>query len=315
MKSVICTLFEGHYHYGVAALTNSLYHHGFRGDVFVGYRGTLTEWASSAKSNPSIKWNGAKTLCVAEGLQVHFLPIETHFHFTTYKPSFMLTLLEDVAKDADGIMYFDPDIVIKCKWSFFEKWISYGVGVVQEIVHHDMPPSHPLRCMWNEIIEQSGRKVTRNLYSYINAGFCGVSRNHIEFIKTWKDIIDVAIKHHNFDPATFMIYDRTSLFCSDQDGLNIAAMCSLSPISEVGPQEMDFLHGGFLMSHANAVLAKPWKKSYIILALNGINPSLQDKAFWSHISTPISLYSPFKIKSKKMSLAVASLIGRVYKRT
>jgi hypothetical protein len=316
VKSAICTLFEGHYHYGVAALTNSLYHHGFRGEVFVGYRGTLTSWASAAKDNPSIKWPGTRTLDVADGLQLHFLPLNTNFHFTTYKPYFMLSLLEGIAKDVDGLMYFDPDIVIKCRWSFFERWITYGVGLVQEIVNHDMPPTHPTRFMWNEIIEQSGRKVVRNLYSYINAGFCGVSSKHIEFIETWRDIIDVAIEKHNFDPATFIIYDRASIFCGDQDGLNIAAMCCRSPISEVGPQEMDFLHGGFLMSHANsALLKKPWKKSYILLALNGINPSLQDKAFWLHTSKPISLYSPFKMRTKKISLALASLLGRFYKRT
>jgi hypothetical protein len=314
MKSVVCTLFEGHYHYGVAALTNSLYFHGFRGEVFVGYRGALTDWASAAKDNPSIMWNGTKTINVADGLQLHFLPLETHFHFTTYKPYFMLSLLDGVAKDADGIMYFDPDIVIKCNWSFFEKWITYGVGLVHEIVNHDMPPSHPIRFMWTEMIEQSGRKVTRNLYSYINAGFCGVSRKDVEFIETWRDIIDVAIQHHNFDPQTFMIFDRLSMFCGDQDGLNIAAMCCLSPISVVGPQEMDFLPGGYIMSHANSTLEKPWKKFYILLALKGINPSLQDKAFWSHISNPISLYNPFKIQIKRISLAFASLIGRVYKR-
>jgi hypothetical protein len=315
MKSVICTLFEGHYHYGVAALTNSLYFHGFRGEVFVGYRGTLTDWASNAKDNPSIMWDGAKTLNVAEELQLHFLPVVTHFHFTTYKPYFMLDLIEGIAKDADGIMYFDPDIVIKCRWGFFEKWITYGVGLVQEIVNHDMPPSHPTRLMWNEIIEQSGRKVTRNLYSYINAGFCGVSKQHIEFIKTWRDIIDVAIQLHSFDPGTFIIYDRTSIFCGDQDGLNIAAMCCLSPICEVGPQEMDFLYGGFIMSHANSTLAKPWKKIFIPLALRGISPSLPDKAFWLHTSKPISLYHPFKIKVKKISLLLAGFIGRIYRRT
>jgi hypothetical protein len=154
------------------------------------------------------------------------------------------------------------------------------------------------------------------LHSYINAGFCGVSKQHIEFIETWRDIIDVAIKYHGFDPGTFINYDRTSIFCGDQDGLNIAAMCSLSPISEVGPQEMDFIPGGFIMSHANsALLKKPWKKSYLLLALNGIIPSLQDKAYWLHISKPISLYNPIKSRSKKISLALASLVGRVYKRT
>ena len=315
MQSVVCTLFEGHYHKGVAALTNSLYFHGFRGEVFVGYRGELSSWAVQAKDNPSIKWTGAKTLEVADGLRLHFLPVDTHFHFTTYKPYFMLSLIEGVAKGAGGIIYFDPDIVIKCRWSFFEKWITYGVGLVHEVVNHDMPPNHPTRFMWNEIIKQSGRDVTRNLNSYINAGYCGVSKQNIEFIRTWRDIIDVAIKHHNFDPGTFMLSDRTSIFCGDQDGLNITAMCCVSPISEVGPQEMDFVHGGFIMSHANSATLKPWKKSFFLFALSGNSPTLQDRAFWVHTSKPIQIFNPVKIRLKKTSLSLASLMGRFYKRT
>src|SRR6185437_1551183 len=48
MQSTVCTVAEGAYHFGVAALCNSLYRHGFRGRVFVFYRGDLPAWASDA---------------------------------------------------------------------------------------------------------------------------------------------------------------------------------------------------------------------------------------------------------------------------
>ena len=51
MSMVICTLFEGHFHYGVAALINSHFKYGFKGDIFIGYRGDEPVWASTSKCN------------------------------------------------------------------------------------------------------------------------------------------------------------------------------------------------------------------------------------------------------------------------
>ena len=104
MSYAICTLFEGNYHYGVAALSNSLYRKKFRGSIYVGYRGKLPDWANSAKDTTSFEWNGSKTLEVGEGMQVHFLPLDTDYHFANYKPLYMLRLFDGPATDAEGVV-------------------------------------------------------------------------------------------------------------------------------------------------------------------------------------------------------------------
>src|SRR5450631_3672108 len=97
MTTAICTLFENNYHYGVAALTNSLYISGYRGAIYAGYRGTLPPWCLNAKENKLLNWPDSKTLEVADGIQIHFLPLNTPYHLANYKPDFMLSLLNGPA--------------------------------------------------------------------------------------------------------------------------------------------------------------------------------------------------------------------------
>ncbi|CAM4121619.1 hypothetical protein SAMN06265348_103250 [Pedobacter westerhofensis] len=314
MNLVVCTIFEKHYHYGLAALVDSLHKYGFSGEIYAGYRGALPEWSSAATENTSLEWKGASTLKVTESINVHFLPLLTDFHLANYKPEFMLKLINGLAKNAGGIVYFDPDIVIKCQWDFFETWTSYGVSLVHEIISNDMPATHPIRKGWEAVIKSSNREIKRNITSYINSGFCGVIKENVEFLETWADIIQVAIREYGFKSNEFAHSKRTDLFfAKDQDAFNIAAMCSESPISELGAEGMDFINGGFTMSHAVGV-GKPWRKNFITSALKGIPPSSADKLFWSSVDGPLKPYSSSQIKTKKIALGVASLIGRFYRK-
>jgi hypothetical protein len=314
MKSAICTLFEKSYHYGVAALTNSFYRNGFRGTVFAGYKGDLPKWAESAEKEKDSAWPGASRLAIKDGLNMLFLPVEGNFHMTNYKPEFMLRLWDGVAKDAEQIAYFDPDIVIDCPWDFFERWMDYGVALVHEIIHNDMPPTHPIRKEWELAIQKCNKKVVRQLYSYINGGFCGVNKLNIEFLRVWAEIIELGITHYKADATKFLSFNRTHPFWSiDQDAINATAMCCESSISEIGPDGMNFIYGGWTMSHATGH-PKPWAKNFFRSALDGQAPSKADRAYWFNLTEPIKNYSHFHIQRKHLAIKIAALFGRFYQR-
>lgn len=312
--SAVCTLFEGHFHKGVAVLINSLYKNGFRGNIYAGYRGELPKWTEAAVDNSHLEWVGGKTLQLNNDLSIHFLPVTTDFHLTHFKPRFMLDLLEGAAKEMKALAYFDPDIVVLCKWEFYEKWMSFGVAMVHEVVSNDMPSTHPTRMEWLKIMKIMNRLPRREVHSYINAGFCGVSIKNIEFLEVWNQIIEIAINEYEMDAATMITFDRTSAFYAvDQDSFNIAAMCCESPISEMGPEAMDFVGAGWTMSHATG-WPKPWKNNFILSALNGNPPSRPHKNYWNNIHKPIRLYNNLYTKIIKLQLLIATSIGRFYRR-
>lgn len=315
MSSAVCTLFEGHFHHGVAVLVNSLYKNGFRGDFYAGYKGALPAWSNNALPNAALAWAGGQTLRVAENLRIHFLPVVTTYHLAHYKPAFMLQVLQGPAKYASGLAYFDPDIVNLCRWGFYEEWMAFGVAMVHEVVSNDMPATHPSRMEWKNVVRRVNRQPRREIHSYINSGFCGVARKHIEFLRLWAEIIEVAIREYKMDERTFMTYDKSAAFyCIDQDSFNIAAMCSDSPISEMGPEAMDFVGAGWTMSHATGS-PKPWKNKFILSALRGNPPTRPHKNFWNHIKEPINLHSDLYSWMKKGEIFFAILIGRFYRRS
>lgn len=315
MNTVVCTLFEGHYHNGVSALVNSLYNQGFRGDIYAGYKGSLPDWAKDAVENNVLNKENAKTLNIKDGLQIHFILIVADYHLTNYKPNFMIDIWNGAGTDIDGMFYFDPDIVVKIDWSYFEKWIEYGVALIHEVTSNDMPPTHPKRKGWEEVIAKAGMEVKNQLHAYINAGFCGLHKENKMFLNIWRDIFQIGVKYfhlsnnqwgHNLRPDYIF-------FAQDQDALNIAAMCSTVPISEMGPEAMDFISGGWVMSHLVGS-PKPWKKNMFKEFFYGRRLGITDKLFWSNVSYPIRPYNKVYIIQKNVSIKVVSFLSRFYKK-
>ena len=90
MKTTLCTLFEGHYHYGVASLANSLVAANYCGELWAGYRGSLPDWV--VKSDKYDADSGR--FRVSNLFTICFVKLDTPLFFTYYKAVFMQLVLE-----------------------------------------------------------------------------------------------------------------------------------------------------------------------------------------------------------------------------
>jgi len=306
--TAICTLFEGDYHFGLAAFVNSLVCAGYAGTVWAGYRGTLPPWLNQVRrlEGPGEEYEAA------DQVRLVFLPLSTPVHFTNYKPQFMLDLFATHAQDCGYLWYFDPDIFIRCNWTFFADWQQNGIALCQEIVNNILPTDSPLRHKWMRIAADIGLNNPRPLNHYLSGGMVGVSSEHASFLHLWGRIIELA-RREGCDLGNFMSGNRELPFYgSDQDALNIAAMYTEHPLTTMGPEAMGFVAGGFTMYHA--VGQKPWRGSLLLRALAGVPPSGADKFFLMQASFPIRAYSPLRLFAKRIACAIAAFIGRFYRR-
>lgn len=307
-RAAVCTLFEGHYHHGLGALVNSLYRHGFRGTIWAGYRRALPPWATPLSTN-----EGYQEFAVGESCVIRFLPLQSDLHFANCKPDFMLRIFKE-QPDLPGLFYFDPDIVIRCRWSFYEEWLSHGLALVQEITNGTMPANHPLRMQWIAFAKSLGLTIHRDLNQYFNSGFIGVARRHQSSLSLWQKLLD-GVGQTKLSLQGFMPGDRTNPFYGiDQDTLNLTAMITDHPLSTIGPEGMDFVSGGFTMSHGVGT-PKPWQKPMILSALDGRGPNAADQGYWSNATHPIRLHPRWRLASKKLDLVLGKMIGRFNRRS
>jgi hypothetical protein len=310
MTSAICTLFEGHYHIGAAALINSLHRGGFRGRIFCGLRGSLPPWAEpSRETSPGIRVRD-----FGDGCEIWFMSLDTPVHFTNYKPVFMRLLLDGPAAGVDQLFYLDPDIVVKCPWEVIQRWGTGGLALCEDVNNY-LPPGHPLRTGWKQWLATQNIPVeSPSRDRYYSGGFLGVTPNDAAFLDLWADII-ARIGQTTGSLTVLKQGGATSLFHStDQDGLNIALMCSAAVVNATGPEGMDFAVGGHLLSHAIGS-RKPWRGGFIRHALCGYPPSTAAKSFLAYADQPIPALTPGEIKRLGFCLSAAALIGRFYRRT
>ena len=306
--TAICTLFEADYHLGLAAFLNSLVRAGYAGTVWAGYRGALPPWLDQLqRADPE-----ADEYWIAGQVQLVFLKIETNIHLTNYKPEFMLKLLRNQARDCKYLWYFDPDIFLNAKWSFFDDWQGYGVALCQEIVDNILPANAPLRQRWMRLAASIGFADPQPVDCYYNGGLVGVATEHAGFLEAWKSLIELA-GASGCDLTRMMPGNREMPFhASDQDALNIAAMYSKYPLTTLGPQGMGFIPGEAIMYHT--VGQKPWRGSFLLRALAGNPPSNAMKFFFTQARSPIRAYSAAGYAAKKFACSAAALIGRFYRR-
>lgn len=309
MIAAVCTLFEGHYHLGAAALINSLWASGFRGRIVCGLRGPLPPWAEPSRKGE----NGFRVRDFGEGFEVWFVPVTATIHFTNYKPTFLLEMWKGPAAAAEAFYYFDPDIVVKCPWSFLEGWTEGGIALCEDVNFY-LPPRHPLRIGWTRWLATQGLSVvTASRDRYYSGGFIGVPRPSRDFLTMWETLIQ-KIGDTTGSLSLLKQGDATSLFHSmDQDALNIALMTTAATVNGAGWEAMDFSHGGHILSHAIGG-RKPWRGDFVRQALQGYPPSLATKAFFNYVDSPISIFSSKEKSRLQRELNLGAFIGRFYRR-
>ena len=318
----VCTLFEGDYHYGVAALLHSLHNQGFKGRMFAGYRGALPDWARPAQPVELPMWPGASVLKVAPDCTRYFLPMTTSAHFTNIKPDFMLDLFAEQALSLGRLLYLDPDICLVRPWQFVGDWLSCGVTLCED-VNSPLSASHPRRIGWQRYFAQYNINLRPSpTDAYVNGGCVGVSRSQLQFLENWK-----LLGHHMAEAIgglgvakltngqSFSQKGFADCFdCSDQDVLNAAitmtdgVQCSILPKSAMG-----FARGDHVLLHALGP-RKPWRRRYVREALAAWSPTAADKAFWKSIEGPLNAMPAARVASRRWQLNMATLIARFYRR-
>jgi hypothetical protein len=300
MSVTLCTLFEGDYHLGAAALLNSLHQSGFRGDFICGYRGARPAWA-----NDSVR---------LAPITLHWIEVSTPVHFTNYKPTFMLECFQKHTPHATAVGYLDPDIVVKAPWPVLERWFNAPGVALCEDINPSLPSGHPYRLTWQNFFERHSLEPVRSLERYYNAGFIALSRHYTDLLVCWTAVLNLAAKELGSLEQLKQGSPNDLFHTVDQDALNMALLLYPAPINSAGPESMDFVPGGHLLSHA-AGGPKPWRGGFLRASLAARPPSTAQKQFYRFVESPLPVFSSGLLAWRRFELHAAAFLGRFYHRT
>ena len=318
MYQSVCTLVEKDYFQGLAVLANSLNFHGYKGNLWAGYRGDLPSWATAI--NSSLIPDATATAQAGE-VTIIFVKIETTAHFTNFKPQFMLQVLDHLDTACNGLLYLDPDITLAVRWSYIQEWMQAGVALCEDVnsPHYEQSPR---RTAWRQFFNNHKMPLTYRSPAYINAGCCGVRREHRSFLQLWERIQELIAAqegglHRSIFDAHLTIQDSLYHFNSiNQDGLNCALEATDLPCSILNKAAMalNLTDGSPIFPHSLGKL-KPWRKNYSReLILNGIPPTYADKMFWLHARGPLLVFSKGHLLGKRLALRINTVLSRIYRR-
>ncbi|MBX9687617.1 MAG: hypothetical protein K2X27_13000 [Candidatus Obscuribacterales bacterium] len=305
--SIVVTLFEKHYQAGVAALVNSLYLAGFRGEVWAGFRGDLPDWAKSAVQESVSTF----VFKAAEGLNLRFIKLETEQPLYYYKARFFYDVLRQ-NQEFERLFYFDPDIVVTERWQMFEDWIKPGLALSLDYLYA-LESTNPKRNVWIDFCKSRNIEILHNFDVYLNSGFIGIDVRYAEFLKQWErlnleivaHIGSTGLKHGNLNDAFHM---------PDQDALNIALMTTDVPYSFADAMGFRAPHQSNYMYHAMG-RRKPWQSNKILATLrNEVPISISaERAFFRFCREPISIYSPLAYELMQLDRKISVLLDRLFR--
>lgn len=304
---VITTLAEKDYFLGFSAFLNSLVRHGpYVDTIIVGYRGELPGWFPELT-----QFEFGEKFTSRSGIEIQLVKLSGHLHMVHEKPNWLRYISTVIAPGASEYYFFDSDVVINTRMTFFGEWLTHGVAVCGD-VNFPFHRSHPHRKTWAGYAKAAGHEILNEMDGYYNSGFLGWTADTQGFIDDWNDAFAMMAPHSG-DMTKFRVYDRSyPVKTTNQDSLNLALMITDQPYSLLGPEAMGFVPGLKLMYHP--IGPKPWRRNFFLDFFRGRPPRESDVIYWKNVNgSELAPFSSLKVKLKVFSSKFFRFTGRFYK--